>query len=286
MAEESKPPKNKYDIIFKDRLKINFLALLKNKFNKGFDSYQNITPSPVELPKTLERKADFVFLAEQNTKELVLHLEIQTVDDMDMVNRMFLYVALLNEQYKNIYENMSIKQIVLFLGEKSGAISKMPFEKAFTSFTYRYELINISEIDYKDFFGSKNTLIFAILGNFNGNTNVQVISEIVEESMLFFLQKEELAEFLTDLITLSILRKLEKEVRLYCNQLPKIMALNIDITEHPLYQEGELKGELKEKLAIATTMLLKGFTIFQVQDITELTFEQIKALQADLEKRK
>lgn len=156
----------------------------------------------------------------------------------------------------------------------------MPFEKAFISFTYRYELINISEIDYKDFFGSKNTLIFAILGNFNGNTNVQVISEIVEESMLFFLQKEELAEFLTDLITLSILRKLEKEVRLYCNQLPKIMALNIDITEHPLYQEGELK----EKLAIATTMIIDKMPNNQVVKFTGLTLEQVQALQADLEK--
>lgn len=93
------------------------------------------------------------------------------------------------------------------------------------------------------------------------------------------MQKE---EFVADLITLSKLRKLEKEVRLNYNKLPKIMALNIDITETLLYQEGELK----KQLAIAGTMVFKGYNIIEIQDITGLTFEQIKALQADLEKRK
>lgn len=120
--EENKPPKNKYDVVFKERLKIGILALLKSKFNQDFEQYEEITPSPVELPKTLERKADFVFLAKQNQKDLLLQLEIQTIDDMDMVNRMFLYAALLNEHYKNLYEDLPIKQIVLFLGGKANAI--------------------------------------------------------------------------------------------------------------------------------------------------------------------
>ena len=75
---------------------------------------------------------------------------------------------------------------------------------------------------------------------------------------------------------------------------PTIMALHIDIKDHEFYVEGKLEGELKGKLkgelnkalAIGEAMLIDKMPIEQVVKFTGLTFEQIKALQANLEKRK
>ena len=56
------------------------------------------------------------------------------------------------------------------------------------------------------------------------------------------------------------------------------MAHNIDFTKTLLYVEGKLEG----KLDTGRNMLIKGYTIFQVQDVTGLTFEQIQKLQDEL----
>ena len=99
---------------------------------------------------------------------------------------------------------------------------------------------------------------------------------------------------MTDLATLGGLRKLKTKII----HNPTIMALHIDIKDHEFYVEGKLegklegelkgklKGELNKALAIGEAMLIDKMPIEQVVKFTGLTFEQIKALQADLEKRK
>ena len=90
---------------------------------------------------------------------------------------------------------------------------------------------------------------------------------------------------MTDLATLGGLRKLKTKII----HNPTIMALHIDIKDHEFYTEGELngelKGELKKALAIGEAMLLDKMPIEQVVKFTGLTFEQIKSLQADLDKK-
>ena len=56
------------------------------------------------------------------------------------------------------------------------------------------------------------------------------------------------------------------------------MSHNIDFTKTLLYVEGEKN----EKLKAGRKMLKQGYTIFQVQDVTELTFEQIQTLQDEI----
>lgn len=66
------------------------------------------------------------------------------------------------------------------------------------------------------------------------------------------------------------------------------MAHNIDFTKTLLFVEGEKKGKLEGKLEgrleAGKVMLEKGYTIFQVQDVTKLTFEQIQKLQDEMNK--
>lgn len=283
--------KNKYDIIFKNRLKNNFFELLVNFSDEKLSNYTQITPQPVQFAQPLERDADFVFLATAKDKETVFHLEIQTGNDNTMLNRMLTYLALLNERHYEKKRKIPLffKQILLYLGKKESAGKcTMPSKKDFGSFVYEYQLIDITKISYKDFLTNPEMYVFAILGDFEGKDESTVVDEIAEKAAKHYKTKEYLKEFVTDLATLGGLRKLKTKII----HNPTIMALHIDIKDHEFYVEGklegnlegELKGELNKALTIGEAMLIDKMPIEQVVKFTGLTFEQIKSLQADLEK--
>ena len=164
----------------------------------------------------------------------------------------------------------------------------MIFERNFGDTLHKYKIINISEIFYEEFLKNKETLVFAILGNFNSLDAVSVIDKIVEISLKFFENITERNEFLADLVTLATLRQLSETVKENIEQNPKIMAHNIDFTKTLLFVEGEkkgkLEGKLEGKLADAKEMLLDKLPISQIVKYTKLTFEQIQKLQNEINK--
>ena len=149
---------SKFDDIFKERLRKSFLVALELVFNQKFDK---INAQPIELRKQVKRKADFLFQTSQNGENSLIHIEIQTRNDPKMVKRMFTYVALLYDKYE-----LSVKQIVLFLGKKKNAKSTMKTEATFALFKYNYEIINISDVSYEVFLENKETLIFCYFREF------------------------------------------------------------------------------------------------------------------------
>ncbi len=213
----------------------------------------------------------------------IFHLEIQTDDDGNMHNRMFTYAALLNETYNKIEKDivkpfMPIRQAVIYLGhlERDKYLqSKMLFELDFGYYTYQYKIMNISSIPYDEFLKDKETLVFAILGNFQSLDAVLVVDIIVESVLKYVDNIIERNELLIDILMLANLRKLSEVVEKIIKNNPKIMANNIDFTKFPLYLEGKLDG----KEEIATTMLQDKMPIEQIMKFTGLTFEQITALQ-------
>ena len=280
--------KTKYDSIFKRLVKNVFFKLINTENKAQTIDYEELVSQPIEFPKTLDRKADFVFLVTKNKKKSIFQLEIQTDNDRNMPNRMLTYLALLNEFYNTKEKGkpkpfMEIRQAVLYLGNlkrDKKLKSKMICERNFGDNIYSYKIINISQISYEEFLKDKETLVFAILGNFNSTDIVSVIDEIVAISLKFFEDTIERNEFLADLVTLAELRNLSKTVKENIEQNPKIMSHNIDFTKTLLYVEGKLEGKLED----ARKMLEKGYTIFQVQDVTELSFEQIQTLQDQINK--
>ena len=273
--------KNKYDIIFKNRLKNNFFELLTKFSDEKLSNYTQIVPQPVQFAQPLERDADFVFLATAKKKETVFHLEIQTGNDSAMLSRMITYLALLNERYSPKKRKIPLffKQILLYLGKKESTGKCTIINKRdFGDFIYEYQLIDITQISYKDFLTNPEMYVFAILGNFEGKDESIIVDEIAEKAAKHYKTKEYLKEFVTDLATLGGLRKLKTKII----HNPTIMALHIDIKDHEFYTEGELK----KALTIGEAMLLDKMPIEQVVKFTGLTLDQVKALQADLEKRK
>lgn len=60
--------KTKFDSIFKRLVKNVFFKVLNTEIDGKITDYEEITSQPVELPKTLDRRADFVFLVEKKAK--------------------------------------------------------------------------------------------------------------------------------------------------------------------------------------------------------------------------
>lgn len=289
--------KNKYDAIFKNKLKDIFLSLLLNFSKEKINKSAEITSQPIEFSLTVERDADFLFVATEKDKETLYHLEVQTENADLMLNRMLMYLALINERHntKNREKPLFIKQILLFLGnEKTGSVGKctMPYKKDFGSFVYEYQLIDITQISYKEFLKHPETYAFAILGKFDSKNEDKVIAEIKEKAVRHYKHKDNIREFLADLIMLSGLRNLKTEI----TKNTTIMALELHIEDHEFYKAGELKGklegelkgklagELKKALAIAEALILDKLPLKQVMKVTGLTLLQITELQLKITK--
>ena len=84
----TKPTKesNEYDNVFKDKFNKNSLQLIRGLLDEKFTKF--VATKPTEFTRKL-RKADFVYLVEENNEKEVFHLEIQTKNDTKMRKRMF-----------------------------------------------------------------------------------------------------------------------------------------------------------------------------------------------------
>ncbi len=90
----------------------------------------------VELAKHLERRADAVFLLED---ESIFHLEFQTRNDQEMPHREGIYCLLLGKKYRR-----RIRQAVIYLGE---AKMRMQDKLDLGQTKVAYTLIDIRDID-------------------------------------------------------------------------------------------------------------------------------------------
>ena len=60
------------------------------------------------------------------------------------------------------------------------------------------------------------------------------------------------------------------------------MPFDIDFRDTPTWRKATQEAKLENTFEIAKTMLIKGFNIIQVQDVTGLTLEQIQALEKEI----
>jgi hypothetical protein len=149
-----------YDKIFKENIEEIILPLAKKVLNIDPEGLEEI---PDDLQYTIERKPDFLkkVIHKDSTKDYVLHIEFQVVDEPKMVYRMLEYYALLFRDYK--IEN---KQYVFYIG--SGK-AKMPTQVSHKKLQFSFEVINMQEIDYRQFVNSSKPeeVILAILEKTN-----------------------------------------------------------------------------------------------------------------------
>jgi predicted transposase/invertase (TIGR01784 family) len=263
-----KPTKesNEYDNVFKEKFNNNSLQLIRELLDEKFTNI--VITKPTDFTRNL-RKADFVYLVEENGVKEVFHLEVQTKEDIKMIQRMYLYSAFLYNEYI-----MPVKQVVLYLGE-----NKTPNQANLGYFDYNYKVIYIKEIPYESFLNDSENLVFAILADF-GEDNLQtVLKNIFKVASKYFTNNKNFAELAENIEKLGKLRELENEINIL---IPTFMPFDIDFRDTPTWKKAKQEGVQETEFAIAKTMLIKGFNIIQVQDATGLTLEQIQALEKEI----
>ncbi len=119
-----------------------------------------------------------------------------------MVDRMFVYAGLIYHAFR-----LPVRQIVFYIGKES---LRMESSLTMPSFEYRYDLVDLQQVSYKEFIDSSvpEEVLMAILCNFGGRQAEIVVEEIF--TRLRTLQESDLAlgRSIRQLTMLSMLRDL------------------------------------------------------------------------------
>jgi predicted transposase/invertase (TIGR01784 family) len=276
-----------YDEIFKEHFGKGFAKIAQELIG---ESVSDIKYLYTELRKQLRRRIDFVFQAKQNQQDCILHIEVQSKDEPDMLKRMYLYSAILFDKH-----TLPVRQFVISLLENS----KMPSSINMGHFTYMYKLIRISEINYETFLKSRDTLIFTILGSFDEKDLPDVLRKIFQQATKFKMTAEEKFELRLDL---EILAKKRKFVSKVVTLMDKLMPFDVKITDSPTALklieqgrkegkiegrkegkkegkiEGKIEGKKEAQLEIAEVMLKAGVNVKDVAKYTKLPLNQVETL--------
>lgn len=122
-----------YDSIIKGLFQPNRSSALLDLLTGGIPVRQVLSG---ELARVLERRADCVFLLEDDS---IFHLEFQTRNDPEMPYREGIYGLLLGQKYKR-----PVRQAVIYLGQ---AKMRMPGQLNLGQIKVAYTLLDIREID-------------------------------------------------------------------------------------------------------------------------------------------
>jgi predicted HTH domain antitoxin len=258
-----------YDKIFKENIEEIILPLAKKVLNIDPEGLEEI---PDDLQYTIERKPDFLkkVIHKDSTKDYVLHIEFQVVDEPKMVYRMLEYYALLFRDYK--IEN---KQYVFYIG--SGK-AKMPTQVSHKKLQFSFEVINMQEIDYHQFINSSKPeeVILAILADFGKDKPQTVIDAILEKILIVTKPNLQQQKIVRQLEIISKLRKLQAKVIKSLN----IMALTYDIKNDIRYKEGKEEG-----LSIAIENLLAAnISQKQIAEYLKVSLERVQKVAKTMKK--
>ena len=261
--ESTKHEANQYDKIFKENIDAvidNFiLKILKIEVIKS----EKIT---FKLQRTREREADFLKkITDKNGNHFILHVEYQTHNEPEMVNRMLDYCSLLLHKYA-----VPIEQYVLYLGKDKVT---MPSKLKYKNLQFHYHIIEIRHIDYHRFLDSDvpEEVLLAILGDFKKDNTEEVVKNIVSKLEKIIDLSLESEKIFQQLLILGRLRNLEHQIQIIMNSISKY----IDIKEDFLYKKGEEKGLEKATEKIILNFLMNSkLSIEQIAEFSgvSLTF--------------
>ena len=228
---------NKYDKIFKENIEAMYLSLSEKLLDMKLSQTEDVV---VDLHRTVERKPDFLKKVIGSEKEdpFLLHIEIQTADDSEMLYRMCEYHAMLLRKFK-----IKIVQLVFYFGK---GLSKMKNAYSDGNNSYSFQLFSIQSISYKTFLASDKPeeLLLAVLADFEKEAPEDILKLLFSRVKVLANETFTLDKFVSQLEILSKLRNLED---IFKNLIQKIMPLEIKIEETFIYKEGKVKGRIEGK---------------------------------------
>jgi Domain of unknown function (DUF4351) len=230
----------KYDVALKSLLQTSGLFLLERLAGVHLARWVN-----TELPKIQTARLDL--LGEGDTGELV-HFELQSTNDSKMPLRMVEYAIGVYRQFGRFP-----RQFVLYVGQPA---LQMSAELIGSSFSFRYELVDIREIDESEFLRGPASAgnVLAILGRVKNpeETIREVLSRIAQ------LPPDQQPLALQQLVILSGLRRLGKYVREEVQRMP----LEINLFENEIIGPALRQGMREGRLSIIRRQLRHRFGQF------------------------
>lgn len=227
---KNRPSGNIYDRIFKENAESLFIPLIEARLGTRIKDFR---PLKEKLHITIEREMDFFY--EVNTEEgkrIYLHIEFQTQDDEEMIYRMSEYHGIVLRKYRE-----ELRHFTIFLGtSQPGMRTDLREQEQFRGF----ELINIHALNTSELLGSQvpEVILLAILSHYEPEQAEVVLRLILSRLKAVCKRRSALKKYLTQLLVLSRLRKLEPLTTKMIEEMP----ITYDITQDELYLRGMEKG--------------------------------------------
>ncbi|SEW43496.1 conserved hypothetical protein (putative transposase or invertase) [Chitinophaga sp. YR573] len=276
---------NQYDKIFKENMEYALPGIIKNILGLTIVQAEEISHN---LQHTIERKPDVLKkVTDQNNRTYILHVELQSQNEKDMVYRMVEYRVMLQRKHR-----LPVKQYVLFVGKgKLTMLSSIDEE----DFKFRYNIVSPQQIDYKIFLKSKwpEEKILAILADFGEDDPKKVIEAIMDGVKVTAEVEETENKYLTQLRVLLQLRNLDVKyadmisvASFFKEEKDFLYIRGKEIGEakgekqgvKKGVKKGEKKGVKKNKKETALKMKERGLELSLISDITELPIKAIEKL--------
>jgi len=215
-----------FDRIFKENAPAIFMPIIEREMGIKIKSYK---PIDSELPRTIGRRVDFFcrIVREDGTEEL-LHIEFQTADDYEMVERVGEHHGIMLRKHR-----LPIRHIVIFLGKgKSRMRTELREEEIYRGF----ELVNISELDSSKLLSSQvpEEIILAILGNYDKEEVETILRFTIGKLKNLPITEAQRNKYLQQLLLLSKLRNLGDIV----DKIIQEMEITYDYTQDVYYKRG------------------------------------------------
>jgi ribosomal protein RSM22 (predicted rRNA methylase) len=235
---------------------------------------------------TEEREPDALEkITDDQGQTFILHIEFQSNDDSDMVYRMHEYLAMLLRKYK-----LPVKQYVIYMGEKK---SSMRDRLQLEMLDFRYNLINISSIDYKTFLQSENPdlNLFAMLGDFGKDSPATALKRIVEDTVQNTHGELEKERRKNQLRMLAQLRNFTLEdidiMKHVIIPFEKEKDIFYRVGRHEGYEAGQHEGEANKSYKVVKTLIVKmGLSDEQAADIGDVPVAFVRKVRAELKRKK
>jgi hypothetical protein len=279
-----------YDKIFKENIEAMYLSLSEKVLNFRPLKVEDVK---LELHRTIERLPDFLtkVRAPETSKNFLLHIEIQKLDDREMLHRMLEYFALIVRKYK-----MSLVQIVIYVGKGKSKMNNY-FEDGENRFTYH--LLSIQNISYRTFLDSDKPeeLLLTILANLENESAEAIIEKVLHKAKYVTNETFSLDKFVSQFEVLAKMRNFSEPFKII---LDKIMPIEIKIEDTYIFKKGkelgeknaekiaekiaekrERRGEIKKRNKMILALYKKGkLSIEDIAEVSEVTVDYVKKLLA------
>ncbi len=269
-----------YDKVIKENMAAIFLPLSEKYLGIKIATTRDL---PEKLQSTIEREPDFVkVVADGDGKEFILHWELQTKNETDMVYRMAEYRAILQRKYK-----LTVRQFVFYIGQDKLTMKhQLEPDEVIAGFS----LTDVQTFDPERVLASSipEEIILGVLGDYPQGQATYIIQRIISRLQELCHEPILLQKYTKQLTILSRLRKLEIETK---EQLD-VMAITYDIYTDGLYLEGKKEGKKEgkregiqvgiDKVIHVKQLLNEGLSEREVSRKTRLSLETVRKIVAAL----